>query len=224
MNNPWRSLPESEPYVLKEDAGMLESFTFKETTRPRLEILPSPYLGRPESTEIIILSLNPGFKKWDLDAQENNRLYVREKRLSLFFQSAYPWYLLDPRFVNYPGYNWWYSKLRMMIESFGIDTVSHKVMCVQYFPYQSEEFQHQQIIPSQEYSFYLVKQAISKQKIIIQFRGDKHWIDSIPELQMYDRKIIIRSQKNGKKLRNASISSKNMRDEDWNIIISALRL
>lgn len=222
MKNPWIKLPDEAPFVLKQDNEMLKDICFKETTVPRLGILPSPYMGNPETSQIFLLSLNPGFKPWDLEAQKHDKLYIAEKRKSLSFRSDYPWYLLDDRFEGYPGYKWWFNKLRMMIELFDKDRVTEKVMCLQFIPYQSPKFQKHAHLPSQTYNFWLLKNAMSEKKLIIQFRGDSYWNDAVEGLISYEKKAIIKQQFTGKKLRNANISSKNMSEKEWDSIVEIL--
>ena len=215
MNNPWVKLPMTPPYVLPEDKKFLDTFSYPDEKRPHTEILPAPYMGWPDSAKVLLLSLNPGFKDWDVERETEDLDYDKEKRKSLTFQSRFPWFVLDPSFVGRPGYLWWQSTIRMPIEVFGIDKVAHLMMVVQYFPYQSAAYKNQRVIPSQHFSFELVRGAMEANKLIIQFRGDQYWYDAVPELGAYENKIIIKCQSSGKKLRKASISAKNMSQLEW---------
>jgi len=222
MDNPWINLPKASPYVLPEDRKLLDSFNYSDESRPHTEILPAPYMGRPESARVFLLSLNPGFKEWDVERERTDLDYDNEKRKSLTFQSRCPWFILDPSFSGTPGRKWWFSTLRIPIETFGLDRIVNSVMCVQYFPYQSSAYKQQHIIPSQLYSFELVKAAMKANKLIIQFRGDKYWENEVLGLDTYETKVIIRSQETGQKLRKASISGKNMSTKEWHALSNAL--
>jgi hypothetical protein len=222
MDNPWINLPMTSPYVLPEDKRLLDTFSYPNEKRPHTEILPAPYMGQPDSVKVFLLSLNPGFKEWDVKRETTDLDYDNEKRKSLTFQSRVACFFLDSNFADTPGYNWWYSTLRMPIETFGLESVASLMMCVQFFPYQSSAYKNQRIIPSQLYSFELVKNAMNAYKLIIQYRGDKYWYDAVPGLETYEPKIVIRSQKSGKKLRKASISANNMSAKEWDALSNAL--
>ncbi len=60
------------------------------------------------------------------------------------------------------------------------------VLCVEYFPYHSRRFQHRRVqVPSQKYSFGLVRQALNRGAVIIVLRGQRLWLAAVPELQSY---------------------------------------
>lgn len=216
MRNPWKELPNKRPFILPIDENMVYSFNYTEKNRPRFEILPAPFLGRPTNAEIFLLSLNPGFKEFDITAQNEDPDYVEHKRLSMEFKSRFPFFIIDPEFPGKPGYDWWQKKLKELIGLYGVRHVAEKIMCIQYFPYQSASYKHQPHIPSQEFSFYLVKQAINFKKIIVVMRGKRYWFKSIPELINYPFIEL-------KNPRSPTISHGNMAPESFRKIQSALR-
>lgn len=102
--NPWVGLPRKEPFVLAEDKPNMPSPPY------HLEVLPIPYLGYPETAEVYLLNANLGFKHQDLELR-NNPYYVKQKRRSLMHKSDYEFFLLDPKFKDTFGYEWWDDRL-----------------------------------------------------------------------------------------------------------------
>jgi len=216
MRNPWKELPNHRPFILPKDKDLLYSFKYNERNRPRFKILPQPFLGRPTTAEIFLLNLNPGFKGYDITTQNEDLDYVEQKRKSMEFKSRFPFFIIDPKFPGKPGYDWWHNKkLKELIGLYGVSSVGEKIMCIQYFPYHSPIYKHQPHIPSQEFSFYLVKQAINLKKIIVVMRRKEHWFESIPELENYPV-IVLRNP------RNPTISHGNMAPESFRKIQSVM--
>ncbi len=59
--NPWLHLPMTAPFVLAEDAPLVERFNLTASPDHRLDLtlLPEPFLGLP-SAPVVLLGLNPG--------------------------------------------------------------------------------------------------------------------------------------------------------------------
>src|SRR5258708_5127061 len=146
---------------------------------------PVPYIGIPETAEIYLLTLNPGFKK-NYREEIDNPEFVAEVLRSLTFASDPPFYFLDPRFSQTDGFLYYKHRFKQIIALAGRDNVAKKIMCIEYFPYHSEVYRHFKFIwPSQNYSFYLVREAMRKNKVIIYLRSKKLWERVIPELAAY---------------------------------------
>jgi hypothetical protein len=186
IDNPWRSLPEKPLYILPEDASLIADFNTiaAEKFRVRLEVYPEPFLGQTDAP-LVVLGLNPGFKELDL-SQHSKPLFAARLRGNLLHEDAqYPFYLLDPEIERT---KYWERKLRPLIESVGVRTVAQNVLCVEYFPYHSFRFRHGKLsLPSQQYSFSLVRSAINRGAVILMLRGKKLWFSAIPELMQYKK-------------------------------------
>jgi hypothetical protein len=119
-----------------------------------LSLLPVPYIGNLEESEIVILLLNPGFEYSDYWAESNapefrNRL---EQNLYQSFDGIeYPFLYLDPQFCWHSGFRWWERKLRDVLQRIAISKfkgdyrealrdLSQKLACVELFPYHSASF------------------------------------------------------------------------------------
>jgi len=216
MENPWQQLPHIQPYILKEDLSNISAFN--ESIDPnhaiRTDILPEPFLGNPITAKVILLNLNPGFDDKDLYWHKQQE-FVLENRKNLFHQSDPPFYLLNQKFKESGGFIWWHAHLKQFIDLFGLDTVSQKFLCVEYFPYHSKQYKPMSIIPSQGYTFFLVREAIKQQKPIIMMRGKRLWLEAIPELSHYPYSSLNSAQ-------NVSVSRNNLPDGVFDSIATFL--
>jgi hypothetical protein len=214
-DNPWERLPITAPFLLSEDVELIEKFNSTADDRFKIHsnILPEPYLGNPDAP-IVLLGLNPGFKGTDI-AQHSCARFAKLSRANLLHQSAdYPLYLLDPT-IDRTKY--WERKLRCLIEQFGCSQIARKVFCVEFFPYHSREFKHARLcIPSQQYSFSLVRRAIARGAAILQLRGGHCWLRNVSELATYPQVYKPNSPQ------NPAISPRNFPD-GYKAAVEALR-
>lgn len=188
MQNPWRDLPLQPPFILPIDLPYLDQLRWKDDdpSRLRFEMYPVPYLGNPRSAEVYLLTLNPGFEEHRYREEVDNQAFVTEHLKSYTFESTPPFHVLDPRFSRTGGYIYYHSRMREVIQLVGWQTVAEKIMCLEFFPYHSQTYRHLPcVLPSQEYTFDLVRQAIVQKKMIIFQRSKKFWLQAIPELADY---------------------------------------
>lgn len=188
MDNPWTGLPANAPYLLPQDKPILDRYlpTFTGDHALRLDKLPLPYVGSPGVADVLLLALNGGFKPQDITHQNEDADYAQQNRRNLMFESRYPFFYLDPAFKYTGGYQWWHRRLRHFIVKYGLEVVASRFACVQFFPYCSKSYKSlPQRVPSQEYSFSLVRQAIQAGKPIVVMRSREIWLRSVPELRNY---------------------------------------
>lgn len=188
MNNPWKSLPREQPFVLESDKSQVLLFNNKVENRYKihLELLPEPYLGNPNA-EIVLLSLNPGFAKDDVTFHRFDNNFKASSRINLLHgEQEYPFFFLDPKIVRVRGRRWWDRKLGRLVDLYGARTVANHVCCVEFFPYHSEKYRTiGSPLPSQQYTFYLVRKAIERKALIVFLRSRKRWVEAVPELASY---------------------------------------
>jgi hypothetical protein len=217
LANPWLDLPAAPPYVLAEDAAAIAAFNriVPPSKRYDLELLPEPFLGRPDAP-VVVLGLNPG---WSPEGPIGHKVpkFIQRTRENLrHAETTFPFHLLDPALQG-PGYRWWGNKLRRPIEEVGLETVANRVLCVEYFPYHSDKFSGRTpSVPSQQYSFSLVRDAIERDAVIVVMRSLARWLAAVPELASYPRRFGLRS------VQNVTISPKNCPD-GYSAVIDALR-
>jgi hypothetical protein len=194
--NPWSRLPDSAPLVLKDDLNAVE--VFNRTAKPHHEIdvklLPEPFLGQ-FNAPVVLLNLNPGWSPGDAEWHADPE-FARLSRANLSHsKSDFPFYLLNPRIQASPGGAWWRMHLRSLIEDIGsVKRVANRVLCVEYFPYHSANFDHKvPELASQEFGFGLVRSAIERHAVIVGLRSIAFWLSAVPELARYDRWFTLRN-------------------------------
>ena len=93
--------------------------------------------------------------------------------------SGTPFYFLDPAFAATGGGQWWRRRLRHVIDAVGIDAVASRFMCIEHFPYKSARYRPLGVtLPSQQYTFDLVRRAMAAHKPIIIMRSERIWLRS----------------------------------------------
>ena len=196
MENPWRNLPNTAPFVLKEDHPHVEKFNT--TAKPdhytlRLDAFPGPFMGNPEAP-LVLLTLNPGFDEGDIVGDIKGMW--RNIQTMRHEDMEYPFFLLDPSIKESPGYGWWYKRLRLLIEQYDVKFIANNLLNVEFFPYPSKHaagFHREKLLPSQAYGFELVKKAMERKAVIIVFRAFRPWINAVPGLENYNRLYQLRS-------------------------------
>jgi hypothetical protein len=158
--------------------------------------------------------LNPGGRN---DALNYGAAYLDECRKRLTFETTVPFMPLDDRFRDLPGARYWRARLRELIEHVGMEAVRTGVGCLQYVPYPSLEFRRPRVIlPSQQFTFALCREAVREQRTIVVMRGARLWTTAVPELATA-------SPVYAKNARAASVSRKNLPDGDFERIVAALK-
>lgn len=188
MNNPWHFLPQSEPYVLPDDAALVDCFNAKATIKRflHLNILPEPFVGNP-AAPVVVLGNNPGYSEKGLGLRGDSVFMCRMRNNLLHAPSDCPFLYLDPAFSG-PSKKWWESKFKHLLRHFGNDVVARSILAVEFFPYSSQRYGHGRLpLPSQQYNFHLVRSAIARRAVVVLTRGEKRWLKAVPELDSYGR-------------------------------------
>lgn len=169
-----------------------------------LNLLPEPILGYPKSAVLVFLNLNPGLNlKLDFDF-ENIEDY-RKDVVSLLNEDNgldYPFYCLNPKYAGSGGYLWWNRILKHFLQDtkdkMSVKELSSKMACIEFFPYHSVSYKHMPkkllknqgikkgVLPSQDYSIYLAKEAVERAVIddcfVVLLRW-RDWEKHIPNLK-----------------------------------------
>ena len=214
--NPWVNIPVSAPYILAEDEQALLKYEMDPAMIGlRTELLPVPYVGDIEQANVIFLSLNPGFKLKDIEHDRDNKEFHDQTYKNLTFQNKRSFYFLSPEFKVTHACAWWSAILKSQIDEQGLDVVSNQCMSITYHGYRSPFYiQPPCILPSQKFSFELVRYAMNQMKCIVIMRSKKLWVQAIPELTDYPYIAV-------KNFRRPFLSKNNMIQEDYNKIQSA---
>lgn len=227
MKNPWLDLPGTVPFVLDEDLPIIQFFNEKlSPSHPvyiHTEGLPMPILGNPKAP-VVLLNLNPGFTEEDVANPAFEELPSEEVQ---FHKEApiknlrheyleYPFYLLDPRVKDAPGYGWWTRKLKHLIADFDQKYAANNILCIEFFPYPSKKYGYCEILPSQQYSFYLVREAMKRNAVIVGMRSLRLWISQVAELEAYQNFFVLNNPQ------NPAVSPNNCPPGGYQKVIEAL--
>jgi hypothetical protein len=100
-------------------------------------------------------------------------------------------YLLDDQFKDTQGGQWWRKRLRGLLPPTDPNyaLLARLVGSVEFHPYWSTQWDPPLVtLPSQHYSFALVRDAMERAVLVILARAERHWRQAVPELDAYERK------------------------------------
>ena len=129
----------------------------------------------------------------------------------------------DDDVINEIGEGYWKRKLKAALE---IPDANKKIAVIQFLGYFSTEYKaipkkmfdgDEALLYTQKYTMRLIRYLMQEEKVIIIARAEKEWYRHIPELEDYEKKIILRSYL------NPTISPANCKDNGWELIETALK-
>lgn len=217
MENPWLELNVEETKIHPMDESVVREFNLKGKNEVQFstELLPDPYIGNLNA-QVLVLALNPGLSEEDYvtHAEEVFRdLYMDNLHQQ---DTEYPFYYLNP-LLDCPGSRWWKNKLRWLIEKVDVRIIAESICCVQFMPYHSVRYKHpKKRLPTQEFTQKIILDFIAKGAPIIFMRSRTKWIELVPELEYYERTIVLKNP------RNPTFSPKNMGEENFDKITQFL--
>lgn len=178
--NPWKKINQQSPFILQEDQPYIKAFNsingHNVDRKINLNYTPEPRLG-PITAQVILLQLNPSYNKAMPHGPQNEQITLRELQNIQDENSSHPGVM--------PGDGWWnraFSQL-MNEHEIGPERVARGICSIEFFPYRSLTFCHGAIrLPSQGYTFALVRERLASGALIIVTRAYPLWISAIPEL------------------------------------------
>lgn len=133
--NPWCCLPAGPPYVLPGDASLVQNFNLCAGPNRFLhieKILPEAFVGSRHAP-VVLLSNNPGYTEQGAPSKQE-AAFVAKMRNNLHHDpSPHPFVFLAPDYGG-PGKKWWTSKLKDLLELFGVPVIARSILNVPYFP------------------------------------------------------------------------------------------
>ncbi len=191
VRNPWLRLPESASFVLPEDEPLLEKFNAR--AKPEhfydLNLYPDPYFGSLNAS-VVVLLLNPGLHEKDREEHERPDFAEIARKNLAHKLEQYPFMYLHPAAASTPGSEWWQKRTRQLRSDVGDETVAKNLACIQYMPYHSKKYRHSSVpLPSQAYTFHLVRQAIARGAEIVILRSRDIWLQAVPELEFCEDRL-----------------------------------
>lgn len=162
--------------MLAEDEPYLDAFerTFgdsKEAHKINRAVAPEPRSG-PINAPIVLLQLNPSYDDTPPCPSD------LEQRIAALHDEFSPHLPLQ----NRDG--WWTKTFASVQRDVGDPVkVATRVLSLEFFPYASKSFCHGHIrLPSQSYTFALLRRAIRRDALILVTRGFNLWCGAVPEL------------------------------------------
>lgn len=179
----------------------------------RLDTLPEQVIGGLDTAEVVFLLLNPGFDDKDITVNLALPNFVEANRRNLTDPFTSPFYYFGGELEETGGYEWWSRILKPLLKAGVTEAMLRdKIMAVEYFPYHSKNYKDLPIVPSQQYAFDLVCEAIKRNKTIVIMRGKDKWLKRVPDLATHENTITHPNP------RNVVISPKNIGEANFNVI------
>ena len=224
MRNPWQDIDVRKDSLLihPSDLAHVDAFNNlhlknKHYTIP-YHLPPLPYVGRPEAPVLILLA-NPGLS--DKEAKLNFKYppkVLEENHRNLLHlppgnfdgeDSTAPF----SRFQD----GWWHKRVRKLVDSTSIRRIESGLFFVNFHPYHSRSWKSILFtLPTQHYSFELVRRALKRNCIVLMSRNTEGWITAIPELSDYKNKYNFLSP------RGVYISPKNLPPGVFKKVVSSI--
>jgi len=205
QRNPWHNLPTAAPYVLPEDRLAVDVFnrSANEKIRLHVETAPEPFLG-PIDAPIVVLLLNPGVDKvGEYDTGLADAIRRSDDQTSHFYIGG--------------GNRWWRTLTKSLAAKRPVAGIARSILSVEFFPYRSISFGCGHVrLPSQTFSFELVRRAMRRKAAIVIARGERQWIGAVPELSAGYPLLRLSNP------RMASLSANNLGSEGHVRLIAAL--
>jgi len=220
MLNPWLNLPETEPYVLSEDEAAIAKFNSRlhndDERRIDLRLIPEPFIGYQEAP-VVILMHNPGRAPGDW-AMFSKPSIARASRESITTPGGTPMYTLSPDMAPTPAGIYYRDALKSFHNSSrSWQDLAKKVIFIEQHGYHSTRSSPiPRGLPSQEFGFALVRQAMKQRRIIVIGLAASKWYTAVPGLDEYSRTVT----KNSPQTR--ALSRRNLGEAGFNMISRAL--
>jgi len=222
-------------YIAVADKRALAHIAHKDVPEERrliLDLPPAPFYGNVKKSRILLLNGNPGFNESADYTDDANPAFLRETAACLSQTDAARMFSVCEEFSQTSHYKWWYQHLLpnvdadMRLRVFGADENARaffekNISVVEYLGYHSKStpwVYGKTVLPSQEYGFQLVREAIKDGKVILVMRSKKLWEEAVPELKVYPCLHLRNTQ-------NATISEYNVISQDgrkWSEILRSL--
>jgi hypothetical protein len=219
VENPWVHLPDKAPYVLDEDRPHVEAFNQHQSDpdyQLHDDLLPVPFMGNAKAS-LVVISLNPSLQpdSYELEAGGTPRAAALRKNLTGQSEVHVG---LQAEFAGTGGSRWWRKAFRAVHErGHPYEDLAHRVFVIEFHGYRSAKFRSIPItLPSQHYSFHLLREAIRCDATIVVMRGLKLWEVAVPELSTHSGRVLLRNA------RSATISPRNLGDEGFESILKAV--
>lgn len=182
MENPWRALNCGSSLVLSEDEPYLCAFEQcckNDAYRINRTVVPEPRSG-PIDAPVVLLQLNPSYDEAPPCPKDV------EKRIAALHDET------SPHMPLQSGDGWWARTFASVHRDIDDPVkIATRVLSLEFFPYASKSFSHGHVrLPSQGYTFALLRRAIERAALILVTRGFNLWCGAVPELAAERENIV----------------------------------
>ena len=225
--NPWNLLPVQPPFVLSEEKDKVLAFNVNAHPNHflHLDIIPEPFVGRQDAPVVLLGNIGggPEFEGDQPSAYKLEPAFQDRVRKNLLHDpSDFPLLWFAPGYYD-PGTGWWERKLKQLLREFGngdiaMSKLARSILSVEFFPYSAHRYGHDRLpLPSQKYSFALVRNAVQRGAVIVLRHGERRWRGAVPELATYPNVVRL------KEVRRALITPGNCHDDGFQKIVRAIK-
>jgi hypothetical protein len=165
---------------------------------------------------VVLLLLNPGYSWIDPEDEAEIDGYADALRAATTL-SADGFCPLDPRFKRTSGAYWWRERIPELLQAAGRELVFRRLACVEFFPYHSEKSFSPPHVPSQEFTFDIVRSVLSGSATVVVLRKAAEWKRMIPEI-LGNPRVIFRPER----IRNAAVSRGTLGESNFQSVVRAL--
>jgi hypothetical protein len=222
VRNPWLELPASPPYVLDADRLHVEAFNaLVASGKPQWNLdprlYPEPFFGN-RTANLLILARNPGIDDGDYAAHRHTKFLAAMRANLLDDPAGHVVTALREEFARTPAGLWWRPKLRQLIaHCASAEELAKRILVVEFHGYHSRNWHSiGMTLPSQEFGFNLVANAVERGATIICTRGWVDWGIAVPALRKHPLAYRLSSH------RNATVSERNLGPDAFRSVLAAL--
>jgi len=203
MVNPWANLPgtavvvsEDRPYIDAFNSRHLDAHHQLQEHHPLFgfPLLPEPFLGDVCRAPIVILQQNPRVQVTETKRTKKRLRAPIVKTATDFDNERMRDYLSNPCerscHVTVLANEWWEKVTRALWDACkerGVTSsdFEQSICSIEFLPYWSQNFHSSAAmlrLPSQDFTFFLVREAIHRDAIFLILRGAAAWYAAVPEL------------------------------------------
>lgn len=188
--------------LLDRDAVEAVNRCKREPYRLHPELGPSAYEGDIDAAKVVLLLANPGY---DDTSTLIDHSFVREGWPLSGLHPEAPKGLRD----------WWYLRLRHLIERVGPQAVSKRVACLQVCPWASGKFDDALTLPSLAVTLDAATRCANRGSVLLVMRAEKCWLRSEAVRNSHNRHRV-------NSWRSSYVSPGNLSASGWNSTLIAL--
>jgi hypothetical protein len=202
MTNPWTEL--TDYGVAKVDTEIRQYYECdmggkrNPFNKLKFDIPPAPFYGNVKNSKIVLLNGNPGFDGEEYSEQRTDE-FIHDNNECLWQTDAAELFSLKQQYNDTSHGKWWinhtlikdnssiHSELFGSVDAYR-DYLVRNLSVIEFLGYHSEHrpsFVNNRVLPSQEYSFHLVRQAMRDKKLIVIMRWNDLWLKHIEGLSTY---------------------------------------